>query len=93
MFDWDRNNLRKVRAHGVTPEEAEEALLNESIPAYEQDIDGEHRVAYYGQTSAGRFLAVVATQRGEKIRVITAYDLNRRQLRDYFRWRFEGKNA
>ena len=38
MFEWDRNNLRKVRAHGIIPEEAEEALLNESIPAHEQEI-------------------------------------------------------
>ena len=92
MFDWDRNNLRKVRAHGVAPEEAEQALLNESIPVHEQEIEGERRFTYYGQTSAGRILAVVATQRGERIRVITAYDLDRRQLRDYFRWRFEGEN-
>jgi uncharacterized DUF497 family protein len=92
MFEWDRNNLRKLRAHRVSPEEAEEALLNDSIPVYGQEIGGELRFAYYGQTSAGRLLAVVATQRGEKIRVISAYDLNRRQLRDYFRWRFEGEN-
>jgi len=92
MFEWDRNNLRKIRAHGVTQEEAEQALLNESILVYEQDIAGEHRFAYYGRTSAGRLLAVVATERGEKIRVITAYDLNRRQLRDYFRCRFEGES-
>lgn len=92
MFEWDRSNLRKIRAHGVTQDEAEQALMNESIPVYEQDIEGEHRFAYYGRTSSGRLLAVVATQRGDKIRVVTAYDLNRRQLRDYFRWQFGGKS-
>ena len=27
MFDWDRNNLRKIRAHRIRREETEEALL------------------------------------------------------------------
>ena len=30
MFDWDVHNLRKIRAHQVTREEAEEALANEA---------------------------------------------------------------
>jgi len=32
---------------------------------------------------AARLLAVIVTERGEKLRVITAYDLDRGQQRDY----------
>ena len=38
MFEWDRNNLRKIKAHRITREETEEALLNDPIPVYEQDV-------------------------------------------------------
>ena len=46
MFDWDRNNLRKIRAHRIKREEAEQALLNDPIPIYEQDVDGELRFVF-----------------------------------------------
>ncbi len=32
MFDWDVNNLRKIRAHRITQEEAEQTLANGAIP-------------------------------------------------------------
>jgi hypothetical protein len=52
MFDWDRDNLRKIRAHRIKREEAEQALLNDPIPIYEQDVGGELRFVYYGETNA-----------------------------------------
>jgi uncharacterized DUF497 family protein len=64
MFDWDRNNLRKIRAHQITQQEVEEVLGNYPIPIYEQDVEGEPRFVYYGETDAGRLLAVVLTERG-----------------------------
>jgi hypothetical protein len=36
MFEWDRNNLRKIRAHNIEREGAEHALLNDPIPICEQ---------------------------------------------------------
>jgi uncharacterized DUF497 family protein len=68
MFDWDRDNLRKIRAHRIKREEAEQALLSDPIPIYEQDVGGELRFVYYGETNAGRLLAVIVTERGESIR-------------------------
>ena len=44
MFEWDRNNLSKIRAHRIKHEEAEQELLNDPIPIYEQDVEGELRV-------------------------------------------------
>jgi len=91
MFEWDRNNLRKILAHGIKREEAEEAPRNEAIPIYQQDVAGEDRFVYYGETDAGRLLAVIFTERGDRIRVVTAYDLDAGQRRDYVGRRLEGE--
>ena len=56
MFEWDRNNLRKIRAHGIGRDEAEHALSSNPLLAYEQDVDGEYRTMYYGETKGGRLL-------------------------------------
>jgi uncharacterized DUF497 family protein len=91
MFEWDRNNLRKIRAHDIKREEAEQVLLNDPIPVYEQDVEGELRFVYYGETSAGRLLAVVVTERGDDLRVVTAYDLDAGQIRGYHERRAHGE--
>lgn len=83
MFEWDRNNLRKIRTHRIKPDEAEQVLLNDPIPIYEQHVGGELRFVYYGESNRGRLIAVVVTERGERLRVITAYDLDAGQRRDY----------
>jgi uncharacterized DUF497 family protein len=91
MFEWDRNNLRKIRAHRITREEAEQVLPNDPIPVYEQDVEGERRFVYYSETNASRLLAVVMTERGDNIRVVTAYDLDSGQRRDYIEKRVQGE--
>ena len=83
MFDWDRNNLSKIRVHRIKREETEQALLNDPIPIYEQDVKGERRFVYYGETNGARLLAIIVTERGERIRVVTAYGLDFGQRRDY----------
>jgi uncharacterized DUF497 family protein len=90
MFEWDRNNLRKIRAHRIKREEVEQALLNDPIPIYEQDVEGELRFVYYGETNASRLLAVIVTERSDNLRVVTAYDLDAGQIRDYLRRRTKG---
>ena len=91
MFDWDSNNLRKIRAHRITAGEVEKALSNDSIAIYEQDVDGEMRYVYYGETNSGRLLAVVFVERDQAIRVVTAYDLDAGQKKDYFDRRMRGE--
>jgi len=39
----------------------------------------------------GRLLAVIVTERGEQLRVVTAYDLDSAQKRDYLRRRVKGE--
>ena len=67
-FDWYKSNLRKIRAHRIKPEEVEKALSSNPILIYEQDVQGEARYVYYGETASGRLLAVVLVERDEKIR-------------------------
>jgi len=49
------------------------------------------RYIYYGETDAGRLLAVVLVERGAKIRVVTAYDLDAGQKKDYLIRRLQGE--
>jgi len=91
VFDWDQNNLKKIRAHRVKVAEVEQALAREPILIYEQDAGGEARYVYYGQTERDRLLAIVLTERDNKIRVITAYELDAGQKRDYLERRARGE--
>ena len=91
MFDWDENNLRKIRAHRIKRGDVEEALANSPILIYEQNVGGESRFVYYGETHARRLLAVVLTECDDRIRVVTAYQLDAGQKRDYFARRLRGE--
>ena len=66
-------------------------IYNGPIPIYEQDVEGEFRFVYYGETDAVRVLAVVVAERGDKVRVVTAYDLDAGQRRDYHARRAQGE--
>lgn len=83
MFDWDENNLK--------PEEVEQGPSNSPILIYEQDVQGELRYIYYCETDARRLLAVVVSERGDRIRVVTGYALDAGQKRDYFARRMRGE--
>ena len=91
MFDWDQGNLRKLRAHRVGRAEVEQALSRDPILIYEQSADDEPRYVYYGETERNRLLAIVLPERDNKIRVITAYDLDAGQKRDYLERRARGE--
>jgi uncharacterized DUF497 family protein len=91
VFDWDQSNLNKIRAHRVKVVEVEQTLGREPILIYEQAADDEARYVYYGETEHSRLLAIVLTERENKIRVITAYDLDAGQKRDHLQHRARGE--
>jgi uncharacterized DUF497 family protein len=91
VFDWDENNLRKIRARRVRRTDVEQALSNGPILIYEQSVGGEPRFVYYGESDEGRLLAVIVTERDNRIRVVTAYRLDAGQKRDYFARRLRGE--
>jgi uncharacterized DUF497 family protein len=66
-------------------------LANSPILIYDQNVAGELRFIYYGETDGGRLLAVVFTERDDLIRVVTAYDLDAGQKKDYFGRRLRGE--
>ena len=61
VFDWDQNNLKKIRAHRIKVAAVEQALSREPVLIYGQD----------GETERNRLRAVVLTERDKKLRVIT----------------------
>jgi uncharacterized protein len=74
-FDWDEANVAHNAEHEISPEEAEQVLLNDPLDVhFDPDVHGEERWTYLGETNSGRIVNVVITVRGEKIRVVTAYE-------------------
>ena len=72
-FDWDDSNRDHLALHNVTPEEAEEAVLDPHAVLLDIQSDEEERIKSVGITSRGRIIVVISTFRGEAIRPITAY--------------------
>lgn len=77
LFDQDDANILHLAEHGVTPEEAEEVMLGEPIEVDFEVFDGEDRRSYVGQAREGSILRVAITLRGERIRIVTAFEAPR----------------
>ena len=86
-FDWDQENISHIRRHKVARQEAEEVLRSDPLVAQFQQHGWEERLLVLGQTKTGRLLAVVYTERGSRIRVVTAYPMTKRLEEIYFRER------
>jgi hypothetical protein len=82
-FDWDKDNIDHLALHQILPAEAEQAILNRPVDLGSQLRNGEKRIAVVGETDAGRTLVAVATMRGKKVRVVTAWPANK-SYRRYF---------
>ena len=85
-FDWDENNREKNwDKHGVLASECEEVFFNlplllQGDPAHSQK---EPRYYVLGHTIAGRRLFIAFTVRGDKIRVISARDMSKKERNVY----------
>lgn len=81
-FEWDEGNATKNwKRHRVTQAECEQVFFNRPMAAGEDSPHSEIEPRYFvlGETDAGRRLFVVLTIRGDRIRVISARDMNRRE--------------
>lgn len=83
-FQWDEANVEHIARHGVTPEEAEEAYLDEnrrylSIPRTFREA----RRALLGKTEDGRILFLVYTLRLGYIRILSTRDATAPEKRQY----------
>jgi uncharacterized protein len=85
-FEWDsfksRNNFRK---HGVSFAEATEVFGDagsRTIADPDHSIV-EQRYLIFGQTASSRYLVVAFTERGDKIRIISARAMTRKERTGY----------
>jgi uncharacterized DUF497 family protein len=86
-FEWDAGNAEKNwLRHRVSQAECEQVFFNLPL-VYEDEIHSQGELRYYalGQSDAGRLLFVVYTLREERVRVISARDMTRRERREYER--------
>ena len=86
-FDWDDGNARKNDKHGVSMAEAEQVFFNDPllVVADTKHSREESRVHALGKTDEGRMLHLAFTlrQAGEKICVISARDMHRKERTIY----------
>ena len=85
-FDWDEANvLKNWEKHKVKHTEAEEVFGNEPKVIFEdtEHSISEKRYLILGKTNFGRKLAVFFTFRANKIRVISARDMSRKEIVRY----------
>ena len=85
-FDWDEGNVTKNwESHRVTQQEAEQVFFNRPLIVTDDVKHSRTERRYYvlGQTDEDRALFVAFTVRGERIRVISARDMSRRERRVY----------
>lgn len=81
-FDWDEGNLVKNWVkHRVSASECEQVFFNRPLVAGLDQAHSRTEARYHalGVTDAGRPLFVVFTVRGNRIRVISAREMNRRE--------------
>lgn len=85
VFEWDDDkadlvyNKRKIRF-----EECCSSVLDERGCTREDEREyGEQRYVTVGMSNQARLLVVVWTQRGEKIRIITAVKPSKAQIAEY----------
>jgi len=85
-FDWDEGNLYKNEIkHGLHWSEIEEIFFNQPLLIYEDRKHSleECRCYALGKTDEEKPLFVVFTLRGDRIQVISARKMNRKERRIY----------
>lgn len=85
-FEWDAHNADKNwEKHRVMPSECEQIFFNRPLVVADDVKHSEKENRFYalGHTDGGRMLFVVFAVRRDKIRVISARDMNRKERRVY----------
>lgn len=84
-FEWDKGNINKNRKHGIEDKESEEPFFDIKKRTFRDHVHSkdEERYRIVGKTKKGRLLFVVFTKRGEKIRIISGRDINRKEVSLY----------
>lgn len=81
-FDWDAGNITKNKdKHSVSSEECEEVFFNQPILLQADEKHSEHEKRRYvlGKTNNERKLFIAFTTRKDRIRVISARDMSKKE--------------
>jgi len=85
-FEWDDKNIDKNWIkHQVSNSECEEVFFNVPLLLADDKKHSQHEKRYYvlGHTNASRWLFIAFSVRENKIRVISARDMNQKEERKY----------
>ena len=85
-FDWDDSNRNKNwEKHQVLASECEEVFFNLPLILQSDTVHSQKEPRYYvlGHTIAGKRLFIVFTVREDKIRVISARDMSKKERAIY----------
>lgn len=83
-FEWDGENISHLARHRIKASEAEEVFRKDPVIRSHDVAYGEDRWTAAGATAPLRILVMVFTMRGEKIRLITGWDADKRTKKEYF---------
>lgn len=84
-FEWDDEKYQiNIKKHGIYFEDAARVFFDENlIDNYDREhSDDEDRIKILGMV--GKVLVVIYTERGEKLRIISARLANKKERNDYF---------
>lgn len=81
-FEWDKGNIGKNKKHNVDDKEAEEVFFDERKKTFKDKLHsgGEERFRIVGKTKKGRLLFIAFTIRKGKIRIISARNINKKEV-------------
>lgn len=84
-FVWDKGNIDKNLKHEVTNKEAEEIFESDPIFIFKDEKHSlsENRYMIWAVTQKKRKLSVFFTMRKDKIRIISARDMHKKERRAY----------
>lgn len=85
-FDWDKGNvLKNWERHNVSHLECEEVFFNSPLLVRNDTAHSLTEVRYYvlGKTDSGRPLFLVFTIRKNRVRIISARDMGKKERKVY----------
>jgi uncharacterized protein len=75
LFEWDTKKARlNLKAHGISFDEASTAFCDPVSQTIDDPLhsENEERLVLIGRSMQGRLLVIVHTERGDRIRIISA---------------------
>ena len=84
-FEWDKGNIGKNLKHDVEDNETEEVFLDKRRFVFKDHLHSgnEERFRILCKTKKSRLLFIVFTKRRKKIRVISARNINKKEVHLY----------